>query len=70
MFSKHLLKVIIGFCGMIILGLATLVIIDSFKDKKINEDANISPVNVENSKQTPTKVQPSSKKSIPTKQLQ
>ena len=31
MFSKHLLKVILGFCGMIILGLVVLVILDGFK---------------------------------------
>jgi len=34
MFNKHLLKVILGFTGMIIFGLVTLVIIDNYKDKK------------------------------------
>ncbi len=34
MFNKHLLKVILGFSGMIIFGLASLVIIDNYKDKK------------------------------------
>lgn len=33
MFNKHLFKVILGFCGMIILGLGFLVIIDSMRDK-------------------------------------
>lgn len=36
MFTKHLFKVIIGFCGMILLGLITLVVFDTYKeaDKK------------------------------------
>ncbi len=33
MFNKHLFKVIAGFCGMIILGLILLVIIDSYQPK-------------------------------------
>jgi hypothetical protein len=31
MFKSHLFKVLIGFCGMILLGLISLVVIDSFK---------------------------------------
>jgi hypothetical protein len=42
MFSRHLLKVIVGFCGMIIFGLICLVIVDSFKDKGSTQVA--SPV--------------------------
>lgn len=42
MFSSHLIKVIVAFCGMIVFGLASLVIIDSFKDKE--EDQVASPV--------------------------
>lgn len=41
MFTKHLLKVIIGFCGMIIFGLFSLVIFDSIKDK--NQSATVTP---------------------------
>lgn len=33
MFSKHLVKVIIGFCAVIVIGLVSLVFIDSMKDK-------------------------------------
>lgn len=61
MFSKHLLKVIIGFCGMIILGLATLVVIDSFKDEEQNQQAtapsveNTNPVKVPVKTPTPNK---------------
>lgn len=33
MFNSHLLKVILGFCGVIILGLISLVFIDSLKEK-------------------------------------
>ncbi|MES2930584.1 MAG: hypothetical protein V4665_02265 [Patescibacteria group bacterium] len=33
MFSMRLLKIIGGFCGMILLGLISLVIVDSLKDK-------------------------------------
>lgn len=66
MFSKHLFKVIISFCGMIILGLATLVIIDSFKEKNTNEIVdNQSSVGTEDSKMAPIKVQSSLKKSTP-----
>ncbi len=31
MFNKHVLKVIIGFTGMITLGLIALILIDSYK---------------------------------------
>ncbi len=31
MFSKHLLKVIFGFCAVILLGLISLVVLDSMK---------------------------------------
>ncbi len=66
MFSKHLFKVIISFCGMIILGLAMLVIIDSFKEKNTNEIVdNQSSVGTEDSKMAPVKVQSSLKKSTP-----
>ena len=34
MFNKHLLKVILGFCGVIILGLVSLVFIDSCKEER------------------------------------
>jgi hypothetical protein len=34
MFDRHVLKVIIGFCGMILLGLISLVIIDSLQPKQ------------------------------------
>ena len=34
MFNKHLFKVIAGFCAMIIVGLVSLVVIDSFKGKE------------------------------------
>lgn len=33
MFTKHLFRVVIGFCGMIILGLISLVVIDYYKGK-------------------------------------
>ncbi len=33
MFNSHLLKVLVGFCGVILLGLISLVIIDSMKEK-------------------------------------
>lgn len=33
MFNGHLLKVILGFCGVIIIGLISLVFIDSFKER-------------------------------------
>ncbi len=39
MFNKHLFKVIIGFCGMIILGLVSLVVIDHYKNKESSEQA-------------------------------
>lgn len=54
MLSKHLLKVIIGFCGMIILGLVTLVIVDSLKDK--GKPAQASPVVLPVATPAPTKV--------------
>ncbi|MDE2030813.1 MAG: hypothetical protein KGI58_00935 [Patescibacteria group bacterium] len=47
MFNKHLFKVVIGFCGMIIIGLVVLVVIDSFKQ----ED---NPVNVSTQVQADT----------------
>lgn len=38
MLSSHLFKVVIGFCGMILLGLILLVVIDSYKPKnKVSE---------------------------------
>lgn len=42
MFTKHLLKVIIGFCGMIIFGLVSLVVIDHFKSTE-KEATAITP---------------------------
>lgn len=33
MFNGHLLKVILGFCGVIIIGLISLVFIDSLKER-------------------------------------
>jgi len=33
MFSKHLFKTLLGFCGMILFGLASLVIIDNYQKK-------------------------------------
>jgi hypothetical protein len=51
---------------MIILGLAMLVIIDSFKEKNTNEIVdNQSSVGTEDSKMAPVKVQSSLKKSTP-----
>lgn len=44
MFSKHLLKVIIGFCGMIIFGLVSLVIVDSFKEENKSQMVTPAPV--------------------------
>jgi hypothetical protein len=35
MFNKHLFKVIAGFCGMILLGLISLVIINSLKSNNV-----------------------------------
>lgn len=61
MFSKHLLKVIIGFCGMIIFGLVTLVIVDSFKDKGAVAAVN-SPVS-----QAPVTATPKPPKKAPVK---
>lgn len=41
MISKHSIKVILGFCGMIIIGLVLLVVFDSAKDKEnVNQAAN------------------------------
>ena len=43
MFSRHVLKVIVGFTGMIVLGLITLVVIDSFK---LQAESDIPAANV------------------------
>ncbi len=58
MFNKHLLKVIIGFCGMIILGLILLVFIDSFKTK--DNTTNPAP-QVTDNKKMPTVLPPINK---------
>lgn len=44
MFDSHLFKVVASFCGMILLGLITLVVIDSFKAK--NPTTSIAPTPV------------------------
>ena len=45
MFTKHLLKVIIGFFGMIIFGLVSLVAINHYKsnDEKSTNVINVTP---------------------------
>lgn len=40
MFNSHLFKVLVGFCGMIIIGLISLVIINSLKISDTNPKAN------------------------------
>jgi hypothetical protein len=43
MFNRHLVKVILGFCGMILFGLISLVVIDSFKDKEPAQVIKVTP---------------------------
>ncbi|MCE9517737.1 hypothetical protein K8Q96_01905 [Candidatus Nomurabacteria bacterium] len=45
MFNKHLIKVILSFCGMILLGLITLVVINSLNEKNIVKEqaGKVSP---------------------------
>lgn len=54
MFNSHLFKVIIGFCGVIVLGLISLVFIDSLKERDIGVKAEIPVVETQASTQTPT----------------
>ncbi len=57
--KNHALKVIIGFCGVIVLGLVSLVIIDSFNIKEeIGEDTN-APVVDASAQVSPIKTIPS-----------
>ena len=56
--KNHALKVIIGFCGVIVLGLISLVIIDSFNAKEeIGEDTN-APVVDASAQVPPIKITP------------
>jgi hypothetical protein len=55
---------------MIILGLATLVIIDSFKDEEQNQQAAVPSVETTTPEKVPVKTQTPNKKSIPTKNTQ
>jgi len=41
MFNSHLVKVIVGFCGMILLGLISLTIIDSLQQKDQQPNASV-----------------------------
>ncbi len=61
MFNRHLLKVIIGFCGMIVFGLILLVFIDSFKTK---DDPTLQ---VTENKKMPTILPPIDKTKTPIK---
>ncbi len=66
MFNSHLLKVILGFCGVILAGLISLVIIDSFKDKDVVVRAEAPTAGTyQNTKSAPIKLPPI--KNIPTK---
>lgn len=53
MFNGHLLKVIVGFCGVIILGLISLVFIDSFKEKDIDKKAKAPIIETQAATKTP-----------------
>ena len=67
MFNKHLLKVIIGFCGMITLGLVSLVIIDSFKLKNQEPAQAVTSFPPQQIPQPEVKPKPPIKKSAPAK---
>ncbi len=58
MFNKHLLKVILGFCGVIILGLISLVFIESFKEDPVAVKVENSATNASVSKIPPVKTVP------------
>jgi hypothetical protein len=49
MFSTHLFKVIASFCGVILFGLISLVIIDSLKNKEATALQNTPTVKTTNS---------------------
>jgi hypothetical protein len=73
MVNSHFFKVLIGFCGMILLGLISLVIIDSLKQKdqgvvqnqQIQKQGTLPPIS--NQAKTPiknTSIQNSPQKSV------
>jgi hypothetical protein len=65
MFNGHLVKVIVGFCGVIILGLISLVFIDSLKEK--DNDAKAEAPIVETQAATKTPVDSKTTSTTPTK---
>lgn len=57
MFTKHLFKVIVGFCGMILLGLITLVVFDTYKEADRTPSAVIQTPVIETSVTQPQQAQ-------------
>ncbi len=53
MFNRHLFKVILGFCGVIIFGLISLVFIDSLKGRDVDVKAEVPVVEIESSTKIP-----------------
>jgi hypothetical protein len=59
MFNSHLFKIIAAFCGMIILGLISLVVIDTYKSKEIAKKNQImSEAQASNTKTQTEQVKP------------
>ena len=58
MFNRHLLKVILGFCGMILVGLILLVVINSYKNDTSDQQAQVPIVTPPPVNKVPIKVVP------------